>query len=83
LIRQKPGRKGGRACFDQRLDPTFSWLRHSDARQVFDLPLSANQMAVYDLDGSQTLAENKGSQRQVQDLPRISVAEPSDQAVAG
>jgi hypothetical protein len=31
---------------------------------------------VYGLGGSQTLSEKKGSQRQVQDLPPISVAEP-------
>jgi uncharacterized lipoprotein YmbA len=38
-------------------------------------------MTVYDLDASQTLSKKKGSQRQVQDLPRISVAEPLDRGV--
>jgi hypothetical protein len=35
-------------------------------------------MTVYDLDGSQTRSKKKGSLRQVKDLPRISVAEPSN-----
>jgi len=38
----------------------------------------AINMTVYDLGGSKTLSGKQGSQRQVQDLPRIRVAEPSD-----
>jgi hypothetical protein len=54
------------------------WLRHSDARQVFDLPLSAINITVYDLGRVADPSKKEGCQRQVEDLPRISVAEPSD-----
>ena len=54
----------------------LQWLRHSDARQVSDLPLSAPlRSTVYDRGGSETL-ERKIRSRQVEDLPRIRVAEP-------
>jgi hypothetical protein len=65
-------------CFNQ----DESDLSHGSAtpmRQVFDLPLRTINMTVYDLGRSQTLSTKQGSHRQVQDLPRISLAAPLDQ----
>ncbi|MDX6446837.1 MAG: hypothetical protein QOH71_3911 [Blastocatellia bacterium] len=53
------------------------WLCHTDARQVSDLPTKASlYLAVYDRRVGDPKKKGLGF-RQVTDLPRIGVAEPS------
>lgn len=58
-----------------------TWLRHTDARQVSDLPYQhSRSKAVYDLefrvgDPSEKNGDTPASQR----LPRIGVAEPTEE----
>ena len=58
-----------------------TWLCHADARQVSDLPNRHSQSkAVYDREfGVGDPSEKKATSRQVKDLPRIGVAEPSQE----
>jgi hypothetical protein len=49
------------------------WLCHSDARQVSDLP---KRFLIIPIRRSQTAACLKAAGRQVEDLPRIGVAQP-------
>jgi len=51
------------------------WLRHSDARQVFDLPAPALLHPGSPTPGHRPV-EIKRTHRQVRDLPRIGVAKP-------
>jgi hypothetical protein len=57
---------------------TWQWLCHSDARQVSDLPdmkrlMSGLRPSCISVEDRQQI---EGGFRQVEDLPRISVAQP-------
>jgi hypothetical protein len=51
-----------RSRSETSVTPVQYWLRHSDARQVCDLPLSGQMiLTVYDHDGSETREERFAS----------------------